>query len=180
MAVTTQFSNNYPLQLFPGETIDIFFKIQNVFEEGGQDLTIEVIPGDSEIAVFEDNDLTYELPLGESINVPVEITIPEGDAEGTKYTVGALFKSVSGQEGGIVGFVTNLGKSFPVVVVEEPKESPEAAYSYVRSIWLVIVSGLILGILAVLILIMYFVRKQRRSQVNKLAMDSTVQTGIEL
>ena len=166
IAVTTEYSNNYPLQLSPGESIETYFRIQNVFEEGAQDLKIEIIPGETNIATFIDNTLIYSIPSGESINIPVKITIPKEDIEGTKYNVGALFKSIPREEGGIVGFDTNIGKSFPVIVLASPEEGviEEAPLEKIKQgflIWIILIILMITIIIIVVILILYTLKKNK-------------------
>ena len=166
LAVTTQYSNNYPLQLSPGESIETFFKIQNEFEEGGQDLIIEVIPGESNIAVFTNNELIYDIPSGESISIPIKITIPKEGAEGTKYTVSALFKSIPSEKEGTVGFVINIGKSFPVIVLASPEERaieevPSDKTKQGFLIWIILIILMITIIMVVVILILYTLKKNK-------------------
>jgi hypothetical protein len=118
IAVTTTHSDNFPLEMEPGDEVGVFFIVDNLAE-----LTITVViePGDSDIAEFIENDLTRTIPSGGQIRVPVVVKIPEGTDIGEEYKVGAVFKVVpssgSDDEGGGVSFRFSLGKDFPVKVV---------------------------------------------------------------
>lgn len=125
--VSTLYSDNYPLRLKPGEVKETFFLLRNVVE-GDSDVSIklELLTG-QEIAQLLEGNKIYDLPYGSEIEVPVRISAPEDATIGANYKVGARFspsaKSSTGQ--GNIDFIINIGKSIPVVIVDESGQTLE-------------------------------------------------------
>jgi hypothetical protein len=123
-SVSTTYSDNYPLSLKPGDSEGAFFRVKHVDDTIGK-LTIEVVPGESEVAEFLEEDNVFELDFDEEKRVPVRVSISESAEIGTEYEVSALFRTIEsegGEEGGNVQFTISIGKDFPVVVVSEEAE----------------------------------------------------------
>ena len=173
-AVTTTYSDGYPLVLEAGEDIGVFFKVRNL---GSKDISMEVVPDESEIAEFIQSTLKQEIKVGEEVRVPVMISIPEGVEYDKRYEVGALFRDVSdlGDEGQ-VQFAFSIKHKFPVIVgslqigpeiVEEEFDEGklEKMEDKGEKIYGNLVFSLIIAVLIVsIILILFLIRKKRRIQ----------------
>jgi hypothetical protein len=114
-----------PLEIYPGQTVETYFKIQNTVDEG-KEITVqgELTEG-SDIARFTTGS-SYDVEWGEQANVLVSLSAPDSAPIGKEYTVEALFKQVDDgeatEEGTGVSFKFNVDRSFTVRVVEEPPE----------------------------------------------------------
>ena len=179
LAVTSLYSSGFPLEMYPGQKMEISFTLDNVILGEGGDLVIgtELLEGE-EIASFIEKDKEYEIPLGGKEEVGMVIKIPKKAIPGASYRIKVLFKPsfVSTddlEEGGNVQFVTNIGKIVPVRVVEKPTEAPifevfgdESGISALPTIaWFVIVFVFLTGIVIVGILL---VRSIRRKSLNNI------------
>ena len=190
-SVATVYSENYPLRIRAGDSRETFFLLSNVIS-GDSDVIIrpELVQG-FEITSLIEGAKNYNVPFGEEVEVPVKIEIP-GDAEaGAIYKVGAMFRPSPSLAGtGNVQFLVNIGKSFPVIVVENPdeiekqinqergfqltiEERPEEVVGEFAppqpvkgriGIWLGIISVLAIGIMIAVVLIIYLVLKSRRME----------------
>ena len=189
--ISTIYSENYPLKIKAGQAKETFFLVSNT-APGDSDFFIrpELVQG-FEITSLIEGAKNYNVPFGEEVEVPVKIEIP-GDAEvGAVYKVGAMFRpSPSLVEAGNVQFLVNIGKSFPVIVVENPEEiekqiSQERGFQLTIEdgpedvvgefappqpvkgrigIWLGIIFVLAVGIMIAIVLIIYLVLKSRRME----------------
>ena len=123
-SIATLYGENYPMMMKPGETKETFFLIRNVVEgDSDVEVSIELAKG-VEVAKLIDTQNKYEIASGAEVEVPVRITIPQNAEVGKIYYIGAIFKPSSGKtEVGNIQFLVNIGKTFPVVVTGEKKES---------------------------------------------------------
>lgn len=123
-AVSSLYSDYYPLRLRPGEVKETFFLIRNT-AEGDSDTYVktEIIKG-AEIATLIDGPRSYDLPFGSEAEVHVRIEVPKDAKAGDEFKVGAMFRPVPRSTGqGNIEFIVNLGKSFPVLIVDDSGEA---------------------------------------------------------
>ena len=185
--VATLYSENYPLRLKPGEVKDTFFLLRNVLE-GDSDIVVksELSLG-KEITVLVDGPKTYDLPFGEEVEVPVRILVPKDIQPGTRYKVGATFRPLPKEiAGGNIEFIVNIGKSFPVLVVDEKMEKAKgkgtsltleseqdelveksAPSTGKKTVFVVIISGLLFGIVLMGLVIVLLVRRNKSLEYNQ-------------
>jgi len=185
--VATLYSENYPLRLKPGEVKDTFFLLRNVLE-GDSDIVVksELSLG-KEITVLVDGPKTYDLPFGEEVEVPVRILVPKDIQPGTRYKVGVTFRPLPKEiAGGNIEFIVNIGKSFPVLVVDEKMEKAKgkgtsltleseqdelveksAPSTGKKTVFVVIISGLLFGIVLMGLVIVLLVRRNRSLEYNQ-------------
>lgn len=185
--VATLYSENYPLRLKPGEAKDTFFLLRNVLE-GDSDIVVksELSLGE-EITVLIDGPKIYDLPFGEEVEVPVRILVPKDVRPGTRYKVGATFRPLPKEiAGGNIEFIVNIGKSFPVLVVDEAMEKAKgkgtsltleseqdelveksAPSTGKKTVFVVIISGLLFGIILMGLVIVLLVRRNKSLEYNK-------------
>lgn len=139
-----------PIYMYPGESKDTFFILQNADSAGDrEDLIVDVLPSDSPIATFTDRNLRYNLPYGAETRVNIRLDVPENARIGARYTISALFKPSVAVVSGGAQIVGNIRSSFDVVVVEKPAQvavtTPEEAKAGVN-IWLWIIVIIIIVI----------------------------------
>lgn len=172
------YSKDIPLEMYPGQEIDTPFLVQNFLSSEEQSIFVEVsLISGAEIAGFTDSVLEYEIPFEGEIEININIIVPADAKVGESYDIVALFRpSASTNSGENVQFVTNIGRSFPVIVVEKPVEAPafddleipveEASDFLVSSlIWIVVVFVFLVGIVIVGIIL---VRSIRRVSLNNI------------
>ena len=91
-AVSTLYSDNYPLEMLPGESKETFFLLSNVVE-GDSDVVIKSdLVGGNEIAQLIDLSTVYNIPNGRELEVPVRLHIPSNAEVGHEYKVSAIFR----------------------------------------------------------------------------------------
>lgn len=158
-----------PVELYPGQSIDTYFVIQNV-EVDSSGITVESsITQGSEIARITSGS-RYNVEGGEQKQVDARITIPEDAVIGTEYTVEALFKQVAeegtgGEEGTGIGFAFNVDRSFRVKVVPKPAEPIAPVVEETRTgasaVWLWIV------VIIVVVLIVWWIIMARKKKAGE-------------
>ena len=119
-AVSSEFWEQNPLNMYPGETKEVPVILQNL--AGTEDASAKgLILEGSEIAEFlDDSDLM--IPLGQKKTVIVKITIPEEVAIGTNYNLKLSFSTTAGGQEGSVGFANNIERNIPIIVIEKTAE----------------------------------------------------------
>jgi len=181
-SVATLYGENYPLRMKQGEIKETFFLLRNVV--GGDSDTIirpELIKG-QEIANLIESSKDYDVPFGSEVEVPVRIEVPKDISVGTRYRIVAMFRPIAQKEaGGNIQFIVNIGKSFPVVIVEDKKpEEKDKSFTLTlegepeelidksapssagkKTVFVVIISGLLFGIILMGLVIVLLARRNR-------------------
>src|SRR3989344_6578602 len=127
MGVSTPYWDTKPLNMVPGQSIEVELLLQNMV--GGEDITLvgSVTQG-ADIATITDAHKEYKVPFGEK-NVPVRVrvTLPASARVGdAPRIVGVSFKEVTQGGGNMLQLGTGVGSTFPVVV-EAPQITCAAA-----------------------------------------------------
>jgi hypothetical protein len=172
--VASRYSENDPMVISPGETVDTYFKIQNTIRETA-DVTIRAtITKGSEIASITSGE-TYTLSADEQKIVNVKVTAPTSVPIGTEYTVEALFEQTSGEStGGTVQFIVNVDREFKVIIAEKQvppqipiQETPNqpSGLSTTAVILIILVLLLIIAIIVILL-------KKKPSQLSQIPTKS--------
>src|SRR3989344_3817339 len=129
MGVSTPYWDTKPLNMVPGQSIEVELLLQNMV--GGDDVTlVGKISKGEDIAVMTDPDKQYKVPFGEK-NVPVHVRVTLPSTARVGYApriVGVSFREIAVQQGSMVQIGGGIGSSFPVVV-EAPQVSPTGAAS---------------------------------------------------
>lgn len=180
-SIATLYGDTYPLRMKAGEIKETFFLLRNVAEgDGNINVDVEFSKG-SEVAMLIEGEKNYKMLFGEEVEIPVRIKIPENAVPGKTYYVGAMFKPSPGEaEGGNIQFLVNMGKSFPVIVIGEVKESKSSSLTLEEdrgltesfapsfkkntNIWSILIILLLVGVVAIIILLVYLVIKTSRAQ----------------
>jgi hypothetical protein len=120
-AISTLYSENYPLRVKPGEVKETFFLLRNVVPGDSDSIVRSKLIGGAEIATLVDGSTSYDLPYGSDAEVFVRVQVPKDAKPGTRYNVQALFSPIPREYAaeGAVQLNVNLGASFPVLVVGE-------------------------------------------------------------
>jgi len=165
-SVSSQYWKDYPLQISPGETKDIYVVLQNRAGTA-EDLTATgTITQGSDIAKITGLKKEYEVPFGEETKVNIRVSIPKEVEVGHNYDITINFNFASATEGeGPLTIGSNVEKVIPVLVVAEPPKSSETEE---RNLWIYLIIGLIvLIILAVIIIIKVIKNKGLQKAKNK-------------
>lgn len=195
-SIATLYSDNYPLKMKPGETKETFFLLRNVVEgDSDVEVNVELAKG-KEVASLIEAGKSYNVAAGAEIEVPVNITIPENAEIGKIYYIGAIFKPSTGKtEVGNIQFLVNIGKTFPVVVTSEKKESAGKDYSlnveeeglaesfapFIKKnlgfFWLII-AIISMGIIILVFLIVFILKKNKEMEmIERRFMQGNQQNG---
>ena len=155
--VTAPYWSSNPLVLAPGESKDVSLLLQNMIGDKDVTLMAELVDGDG-VASVTDSNLKYLIPFGtKDTKVNLNIRVPEGASEGTKYFVTLGFKQVTESSGEMVQMASGLQKTIPVVVqepvVESPVETTPANQSYSPVVFAML-------LLAVLIVVYLYIRQK--------------------
>jgi preprotein translocase subunit SecF len=113
-------SATMPLEMYPGQSVDTYFKIQN---SESSEITIESsLQMGSEIAKMTSG-TTYKIPANDQREVNLRVTVPRDAPIGSEYIVKGVFNQIGGdaKSEGMLQFVINVKKDFKVVVVPKPE-----------------------------------------------------------
>lgn len=128
LGVTTPYWDTKPLNMVPGQSIEVELLLQNM--AGGDDVTLvgSVTQG-ADIALITDANKEYQVPFGEK-NVPVHVrvTLPANASVHDKLRiVGVSFKQVTTKGGSMLQIGAGVGSSFPVIIEVPPVTATGAA-----------------------------------------------------
>jgi len=147
------YSNENPLKLYPGESLDVLINLQN--NEAIQ-LKASILEG-VEIAEFLDANDVYSVPVNGWVNAKLKVSVPASASIGQEYAVTVSFSEVPGAQVGTVGFSTIIEKSFKVVVAEKPVvETPQGEGMSTTTIIL-----LIIAIIVVIAIIWFLIKRKK-------------------
>jgi hypothetical protein len=119
-AISTLYSDNYPLRMKPGEVKETFFLLRNVVEGDSDAVVIGSLNRGVEVATLVEGQRSYDLPFGDEAEVFVRLEVPKDAVPGTIYDIGAVFSPIPRDlAAGNVQLVLNLGAAFPVIIVGE-------------------------------------------------------------
>lgn len=160
--VSQPYWDENPLRVYPGESKDIQFILQNGV--GNQDMTFTYkLSSSAEIIRPLDSQASYKVPAGNT-NTPVNfrVSIPANATIGTEYSVGIEFTSKPETQAGLLQLGSAYTTGFKVIVGEKPLPPPGAAPAKPAST-IVPTLLLILGV-AVLALILWLVLRRRKRE----------------
>ncbi len=152
IGVTSPYWNERPLILFPGETKEASFILQNMVGENEVTLRASMVKG-QEVAKLTDKSLDYTIPFGtKDTKVNMQIKAPKNDPIGSKYTVEVLFTSITQAESGQFQLGSAFQKSFDVIIQEGAITKERVSIVS----WI----GYIIGSIIVLIGIIFLIRRK--------------------
>lgn len=147
-------------EVYPGETKDVSFDIQN-FLEGSSDVVIEasILQGAEVVSLAGGN--RVDVLSGTYTNFPFRIKVPSNAAIGAVYPASILFRTVEVKEvgkegGGGAQIVNNVERLFNIKVVEKPAVIEESKAESIRgtgsTVWIWILIVIVIIIIAWMIL----------------------------
>lgn len=154
--VSTSYWIGNPLQVNPGQTKIITFRLENMVGESDVTVKAELLKG-GEIASISDELII--VPIGtKDTELPITISIPEGTAIGTKYVVTISSQTVQTGSGGGVILGTGAETAFDVEVVPVPPEPVvvEEAAAGNQVIWITLL------IIIVVVAIYFYVKRKKK------------------
>lgn len=115
------------VSLSPGGSIDRYFSLQNVIEPiSDTTVNVSVVEGSKYVSFPEGT--IFEVPAGETVSIPVTLSISSNARVGDEYPVKIMFNTIaggSGSGGGTVQFTMGISKSFGILVTEKTAEVEE-------------------------------------------------------
>ncbi len=155
-AVSSAYGSGSPLEIYPGETKDIQFKLMTSPGEDNMIIRAELVD-DGDIAVLTDPNLEYGVNIGEVVPINLRISVNKTAKIGEEHNVILRFSDITPSEGeGSVSFKGSSTISLKVLVAQpELKEA--------KGTGLLFVSGFFLLILIIaIILVIWLVARNRR------------------
>ena len=148
-AVSSAYWKGNPITIYPGETQNIQIILQNM--AGTEDISAKgVILEGFEIAEITDAEDVYLVPLGGKTTVNIRVSIPEDAEVEDEYSLRVSFTTMATESAGPIGFSSGVERTFPVIVVQEPR--PETP------LWIIYLA---VGILVALMIVVFVSRKKR-------------------
>ena len=129
---------------------------------GSNDVTFKVsLQSTQDVAEFVESKDTYLVKLGESVPVPVRITIPSGAEIEDKYRVTLITQEIKSTQPGQFSVGSGFENSFDVIVAEKPKTS-KVSGNVIGSFTAkeTIIFLIVLAVIILLIIIWFRRRKQ--------------------
>ncbi|MFH1327211.1 MAG: hypothetical protein ABIH59_03740 [archaeon] len=162
-AVSSEYWEEKPVRMSPGETREIMLTLQNM--PGPSDISAigEILAG-GDIAELTKKDRTYFVAFGGKTEVFIKINIPKETSIGDDYEIQLAFTTISTEQANTMGFGQSIEKKIPIVIVEEEKSTMTGN---------VISGGIrktgvtILIILAAVALVLFFVLKKKNKLKKK-------------
>ena len=160
MGVTSPYWDDRPLRMYPGETQNIQFELQNMI--GDEDVQIRAeVAGGQEIAKITDKSKIYSVPLGtKDAKVNVRITVPKSAKAGDVIGVDLSFTTVANSKPGQLKLGSAFESKFSVVVTEKPAKLNTPAPSLPAPV------GYAVAALAVVALLIAFSRRKVKKSRN--------------
>lgn len=161
--VSSPYWNDNPLRMFPGETKEISFNLQNcpslleICDKSDEQVVIILEQGDEIASIISGTN--YDLPYGSSDQyLRLKIEIPNNAQLGEKYNIVVSATSIPKAEGGNVELGTRYNIDFPVIVGEKfsiplPVSDEESERSAVGFIFVIVIIILILLAIVIWLLI---------------------------
>ncbi len=179
-AVNTKYYNEKPLIMYPGESKEISFNLQNCpakspeCEERNENISLQQLEGIEITEILSGT--SYYLPYSSVDNyITLKVSIPESDTIGSSYRILLRLSSPPPPTNGTIQLGTSYDVGFPVLVKSQEEianlgnitsinnESAPSESKNLTWIIIAIISLLIIGIIVVIILIIYFYRKEKYS-----------------
>ncbi len=162
-AISAPYSKNTPLKMYPGETKDVSFVMQNLQGNADENVVVSLLEGKEIADITSGNN--YLVRLGTSdTQVKLRINVPS-DVAGKTYNVKFSVQSSPGGKEGNIQLGVGYNVDFPVIVMEKsaaPAPTPqEIEQPQENSTWAVWVIAIIIAIVIIIILVIWFWRKER-------------------
>lgn len=152
------YSQQTPLNLYPGEEKEVIIHIYPTPEEGAISVEATLVEGIEIASITDASNVYSSSSAGEGL-VHVKVKVPSTATIGSEYVVKSRFvDKTPAPTTGTVGFVVEATNTFKVVVVEKPPKPPVIETPKEEGISLI---WWILGIVVVVVVI-YFIVKSRK------------------
>jgi len=154
-AISSKYWEEYPLVIYPGQTIEGVFVLQNL--GGDEALNVQgTITEGGEFASFVSDSNIFVVPKGEKLNVYYLVSISEEAIIGDINNLIFSFKTVVNSEnGGPLGFSGGVERVIPLSVIAEPIPEKNGLFWWA---WLLIA----LAVVAIVIWAIKFKKKSKK------------------
>jgi len=143
-AVSSMYWEENPLTINPGESQEAFIVLQNMAGTETVNAKVNILQG-SEIASLNEPGKTYEIPVGQRIEVPFTVNVPKDSEIGGNYNIIFDVSTVTSSEQSPMSFGSGMQKLLPVLIVKEEKEKVSPLIYYISA------GIILLGIIALVI-----------------------------
>ncbi|MBS3099430.1 hypothetical protein J4462_04410 [Candidatus Pacearchaeota archaeon] len=117
--VLTEFTEDKPMHILPGESGETYMKIQNTGPQAKNDISVSVkLIDDGGIASIDRS--IYNVPAGEQLIIPINVKIPTDADVGKEYVIIYGVTPASPEEGdGTVTFGIGYEGDFKIKIVDQ-------------------------------------------------------------
>jgi len=129
--ISQPYWNESPLEMYPGQTKDVMFNLQNCqslsedCDKEGVEVIVELEEGEEIAEIINGPD--YFLPFGSTNqNIIVRIIIPASVPVGTEYNVKFVAISIGDEESLAIQIENKYDVEFPVIIVAETEVAEES------------------------------------------------------
>jgi uncharacterized membrane protein len=124
-AVSSQYWEENPLTMSPGESKEIKIVLQNM--AGSENITTKgSISEGSEIAKIINAEDAYSVPAGQKIQINIKVDIPEDAKITDQYNIKLTFTALVEQESGAFSFGSSVKRQIPVNIIEKVQIEEES------------------------------------------------------
>ena len=143
-AVSSQYWEENPLIVLPGETKDFKIVLQNM--AGEEDVIAELeILGDSSIIEILDESNIYSVPVGQRVDVNLRASVPEEQEKGSEFEIILSVRTISQEDAQTLGFGSGIERKIPVLTEEQnKKETSKIIYYIIGSVVLALIIAVII------------------------------------
>ena len=155
--IASSYSGDAPVKIYPGETKEVSFNLQNTDKENGLVLAARLSVSSGIIATLdkESYDVGYK---DTSVYALMTVKVPADAKVGDKYTISVTFTQKNVEGGGMISLGTQVTRIIGVEVVPVPPEPvPETPAPSVPWGWIIS----IIAVIIIIALIIYLVLKKR-------------------
>ena len=162
LAVSSSYGSGYPLEIYPGETKDIQFKLMTNPDEDNLLIKVEILD-DKGIASLIDSNNEYKVNQGDIVPVNLRVSVNKTAKAGEKYNIVIKLSDISVSKGeGSVSFKGSSTINFNVLVLGgELKETKPIG----KGTGVLFVFGFFLLVLIIsIVLVIWLVVRNRRRE----------------
>lgn len=152
--VSAPYWGDNPMQAYPGMVSDVQLNVQNVAGVSEDVVAVLEVSEGNSIASLKKSE--YIVSYGETLDVPLRISIPSDAAIGAKYPVKIDVKTKSASDEGMVSLSAGMLLAFDVIIAEKPAEAEESSLN------VYIIAAIIIVVLIILIILLSRKKPARR------------------
>jgi len=155
LGVSAPYWSTNPLELFPGESKDVEFTLQNI-DARAIKVHVELTSG-SEVATLTKEE--YTVSAESNSKATVKVKIPQNTQYGKEYIVKLQFRQVKVETEGMVQLASGIDTSFPVIV-----KAPLASEPIIEEEKPALTNSFLVVMLTLILIVGYIMLKKKKEE----------------